>query len=751
VLALVAGVLLGIDRQPDALAAIAADFDAGNIISDSVFFNSSAMTTDQVQSFLNACGGNCVSGEAACLKGYLDVTVAKANDGMCQGYQGGLVQSAAQIIVGAARSCGINPQVLLVLLEKEQGLVTGTKPSNADYRAATGFGCPDTAPCDSQYYGFFNQVYMAARKYQVYAANPQDYRYKAGQVNSILWSPKAGCGAANVFVANQATAGLYNYTPYQPNAAAMQNLYGTGDACSAYGNRNFWRIFTDWFGNPQVGSSILRSPDNPAVYVVSGTSKYLVGDMATVEALYPLGKVGYVSQQYLDRRTTVSAMSRVVLAPSGGVYFLDAGMKLPFNSCAQVAEYGADCASLVRLEQPLIDAFVTGPGITPLYRTTSGKAFYVTGGVKREVADDTSLTEAGLPTSGVRLLESGLAYLGYGAPITRDGIVLQNRGSGAVVASAGGTFTSVSPALRAATALSSWAVRPLDDASMRRLTVSTALGGWAQEAGGSRVYLLTDSGKREVTDPALRPPSVPQMPTALLNVFPDAGTLDADTFIKGTGSGAVYALGAGARRPVQSWSDLVALDGGNANPRIVTVDQQLVNLLAVGPTQLGPGTLVHSPRSLAVYLVDNRSDLVPVGAFAVTDELGAKRVVAVADADIDAYSVRPGALTTAVTCAGTQYLGLGGTLYQVGSDVAAAYNLAYTTTLDPLSCATLTRSPTGLTRFLRADSGAIYYIDAGTKRTIPSYPRYLALGGTSANTIQVSSFALSLIPTGAAM
>jgi hypothetical protein len=53
-----------------------------------------------------------------------------------------------------------------------------------------------------------------------------------------------------VFIENQATAGLYNYTPYTPNDAALNNMYGTGDACSSYGNRNFWRIYTDWFGNP---------------------------------------------------------------------------------------------------------------------------------------------------------------------------------------------------------------------------------------------------------------------------------------------------------------------------------------------------------------------------------------------------------------------------------------------------------------------------------------------------------------------
>ena len=134
-----------------------------------------------------------------------------------------------------------------------------------------------------------------------------------------------------------------------------------------------------------------------------------------------------MSQQYLDRRTTVSLMSRVVLSPDGTVYFIDAGIKLPFVSCGQVADYGGSCASLVRLDQSLIDAFYTGPPITPIYRTTSGKAFYVTGGVKREVVDDAALTQAGLPTASVQLLETGLGNLPYGVPVTRDGVVLQNR------------------------------------------------------------------------------------------------------------------------------------------------------------------------------------------------------------------------------------------------------------------------------------------------------------------------------------
>ncbi|GAA3154273.1 hypothetical protein GCM10010531_01640 [Blastococcus jejuensis] len=750
VLALLAGMVMWVGGgERGATAAIAADFDPGNIISDSVFFNPAAMSDGEIQTFLNARGANCVAGEEACLKDYTTTTTERPADGLCLGYQGGLVHSAAQIIGGVARSCGINPQVLMVLLEKEQGLVSRTKPTTRKYREAAGYACPDTAPCDPRYAGFFNQLYSAAWRYQDYAARPGSFRHKAGQVNNVYFHPEIQrCGSSPLYIANQATAGLYNYTPYQPNDAAMNNLYGEGDSCSAYGNRNFWRIFTDWFGDPRAGSHLVRTVDNPAVYVVSGVNKYLIEDLATMQALSPLGAVGYVSQQYLDRRATVSRMSRVVVSPGGSVYFIDAGIKLPFGSCAQVAEFGASCDSLVRLEQPLIDAFHSGPPITPLYRTTSGKAFYVTGGVKREVVDDAALTAAGLPTSGVQLLESGLGYLPYGVPVTRPGVVLQNRSTGAVTLSVTGGFSTVSEAVRAATALSALPVRRLDDASMRRLSVSSALGAIVKESGGSRVYLLTETGKKQITEPRMLPSSPPEVGAAVLGYFPDAGTISGTGFIKGSASGAVYVLHEGRRRVVSSWSDLLALNGGNPSPSILSIDQRLADLLPVGPAQLGPGALVHSPRSAAVFFVNGRDELIPVWSFSTTGELGANRVVRVADADVDAYAVRGSGMTTAVECSGTRYLGLGGKLYQVGPDVAAHYNLSYTT-LDAQACAALPKAG-ALTRFLRADSGAIYYVENGVKRPIRSYPGYVALGGTSANTIQTSDFALSLIPTGPA-
>jgi hypothetical protein len=182
-----------------------------------------------------------------CLKDYSMNIQGKTANEYCSAIGSG-AKSAAQIIYDVSNACGIRSKVLIVMLEKEQGLVTDDWPWSIQYRSAMGYGCPDTAPCDAEYYGFFNQVYNAAWQFKSYAANTGSFRYRPYQNNNIYWSPNLSCGQGTVYVENRATAGLYNYTPYQPNTAALNNMYGSGDACSAYGNRNFWRLYNDWFG-----------------------------------------------------------------------------------------------------------------------------------------------------------------------------------------------------------------------------------------------------------------------------------------------------------------------------------------------------------------------------------------------------------------------------------------------------------------------------------------------------------------------
>jgi hypothetical protein len=230
-------------------------FDPGYIISDDVFFNKGAMTEAGIKAFFSSKDPNCKSGKASdgtartCLKDFSMASNTRAANENCSAYTA-KTEGAASIIYRVAQACGINPQVILVTLQKEQGFLTGGARSDLIYRKAMGMGCPDTSVCNSKYYGFFNQVYSAAWQLKQYGhSNSFTYNTWPKSYN-IPFHTTSTCKTAPVYIRNQATAALYNYTPYQPNAAALAAGSGLGDKCSSYGNRNFWRYFSDWFGNP---------------------------------------------------------------------------------------------------------------------------------------------------------------------------------------------------------------------------------------------------------------------------------------------------------------------------------------------------------------------------------------------------------------------------------------------------------------------------------------------------------------------
>ncbi|WP_307481882.1 LGFP repeat-containing protein [Microbacterium trichothecenolyticum] len=280
--ALLSGLLVAVAPAvpSPASAANAADFQDGYLISDRNFLDSGSLTVDEVQSFLNAQVPTCRANDGMpCLKDYVaQSTPSLAANSYCSAFPGGTM-SAARLIVTVSQVCGISPKVILVMLQKEQGLITDTSPSRGQYSAALGQGCPDGGVgCDPAFAGFFYQIYGAARQFQIYLKFPKSFSYQLGW-NNILYqaSPpdtSGRCGTKRVFIQNDATRALYVYTPYTPNQAALDNLYGTGDFCSAYGNRNFWRLYTDWFGNP-VGDRV--TGEYAAVWQALGGSSGVLG------------------------------------------------------------------------------------------------------------------------------------------------------------------------------------------------------------------------------------------------------------------------------------------------------------------------------------------------------------------------------------------------------------------------------------------------------------------------------------------
>ncbi len=265
-------------------AASLSDFKPGNIISDAVMSNYNSMTKDEIQAFLtkkNPCNNKNAARYEELKKQYPNLDwhfenghfVCLSEEKFGDGTVIGEGQTAAEIIYQAAQDYRINPQVLIVLLEKEQSLITDTYPNSKQYRSATGYGCPDTAACDTKYYGFKNQVRHAAALFRDVLDNGYSAYPEQKKGIYIGYNPSSACGRSEVYIENRATAALYRYTPYQPNASALAAGYGTGDSCSAYGNRNFYLYFTDWFGSTQaaVTGTPIVIPDGEYV-LASGVS-----------------------------------------------------------------------------------------------------------------------------------------------------------------------------------------------------------------------------------------------------------------------------------------------------------------------------------------------------------------------------------------------------------------------------------------------------------------------------------------------
>ena len=227
-------------------------FDPGNLISDEEFFRSASMTVDEIQAFLEQRNPDCRDG-FVCMKDFTETTFSRDQTVLCNAYEGAENETAAQILHKVSAACGVSVEALLVLIQKEQSLVTLSAPSTIRFERATGYACPDTAPCDSQFFGFYNQVYNAAKQFKRYSNPPGTSRFftwfPVGQSTQVRLHPNAACGTRPVTMKNQATAGLHYYTPYTPNDIALVNLASVGDSCSAYGNRNFWRVYNYWF-NP---------------------------------------------------------------------------------------------------------------------------------------------------------------------------------------------------------------------------------------------------------------------------------------------------------------------------------------------------------------------------------------------------------------------------------------------------------------------------------------------------------------------
>jgi len=275
----------------------AAEFNPNHIISDAQMLNSKTMTVDNIQDFLES--------HDSYLANYKDKDFYNK------------IEKASTIIYNASQDYGINPQTLLVMLQKEQSLIENENPSQYNLDWATGWHRPDGSDPDDpdlqKRKGFGLQVDGTAGLLEWYFDQhdlPGYFLKKAGTTYII--------DDREVTPSNKATAALYNYTPH------------------IHGNHNFNTIWNRYFSKNYLNGSLVQVDGEAGVWLIQKGKRRPFASRSALITRYdpsliiPISKVDL--EKYAVGKEIKFAQYSLLRIPTGGVYMIDGDYKRPIVS-----------------------------------------------------------------------------------------------------------------------------------------------------------------------------------------------------------------------------------------------------------------------------------------------------------------------------------------------------------------------------------------------------------------------------------
>ncbi len=734
-------------------AAAVSGFDPESIISDSLFYDANAMSAAEIQSFLDSKIGTCENGK--CLNvlqtaiSSRDAWVSQATGQLvCSAIRGGTMP-VSELIYRVQVACGISAKVILVTLQKEQGLTTSSAPSDWNLRAAMGASCPDTEPCDPSFAGVGPQIVKGVQQLKIYKAG----RFgKQPGANYIGYNPNGACGGTTLNIRNYATAALYNYTPYQPNPAALAAGWGLGDGCSSYGNRNFYNYYTSWFGSVSVTNGGLYSV-GPDIYLVTGGARYHVTAADWPAYQRAFGTPSGVSASMLQSVTSDGGQAtRYLLNPATSVVaYLDGGTLHRFSSCELVAAWGGSCGNgLTTVGAEVFTRLGTGPEMTQYARLAErGLIHRIAGGSLIPYANAAALkadTGARSPYAAVMSAAAVSSYSIARIRFAPAALVRASNDSRVYLPVGGGRLLYV-PAFGLVDDLGlSRSVTVVPAASLASWSESGTLspvvscGGKAYFAASGTLHRLVDGTKLPLSD----------LGSAVCDTLRLAKDAPAKAFVQVPGQAEIYLLQNGQSRHVTSFAKLIQL-AGTSTPRVMSVSADTLGLFPAGPSILdvAAGGLVRAAGDARVYLPVDGGRLLYVPAFGLITDLGLSTSVTVAPAGSLSSWSQAGTLSPVVSCGGKAYFAASGTLHRLVdgtklplSDVGSAV------------CGTLRLAKDAPAKaFVQVPGQAeIYLLQNGQSRHITSVAKLVELAGTSTpRVMQVTSETLGLFSAGPAI
>jgi len=232
---------------------LAFEFNPSYVISDAELLDADSMSEEEIQAFLDAYG-------TLGSRSFTDVDDER--------------KSAAEIIRDAAHRNGINPRVILIMLQKEQSLIDDTDPTSDQLDWAMGYGI-----CDS-----CNYRTEAAQRFRGFA---KQINSATLQLTDGYMADLAAYGKTVIGFGPGISAALYTYTPH------------------THGNSNFAKLWQRWFTHDYPDGTLLQNSEDGGVWLIrNGTRRpitsraalltrfnenAIVSVDATSLAVYPVG------------------------------------------------------------------------------------------------------------------------------------------------------------------------------------------------------------------------------------------------------------------------------------------------------------------------------------------------------------------------------------------------------------------------------------------------------------------------------
>ncbi len=380
-------------------------FNPNTLLSDDDLTRYESMTREDIYSFLIGKGGY--------IAGYATTD------------KDGFLRTVPDIIYRAAQEHRINPQYLLVKLQKEQSLVTDVDPTQKQIDWATGYGVCDGCSLDDpniqRFKGFGKQVDSAAGIMRWYFDHLSTETWIKRPLQSYM------IDNTPVIPATLATAFLYTYTPHLE------------------GNKNFWTLWQRWFDQVYPDGTLLKLATDPTVYVLQDGKRRPITSMTALITRYNPQLIVTVPDSELlryDIGRGISLPNYSILKNGSAYYLLDHDTLRPFADETVVRQLGYNPEEVIDVTNEDVAGYTIGTTITaqttaPLGRVVrlkeTNEVFYLKDTLLNPLYDEqlAKVNFPNLPIEKVAITDLGTVAPGQ-AVIFKDGTLLGIKGANQV-------------------------------------------------------------------------------------------------------------------------------------------------------------------------------------------------------------------------------------------------------------------------------------------------------------------------------